>query len=100
MNAEYGFHSRALYGQVRHFKRLIMFQYTSTGVLSNYQPLDLSVFYGSKADFNKDCKDCKHCRKVRNTFYCSHLHKKIKHHDFGRKCDLEAIPLKEVKNDE
>ncbi len=56
MNAEYGFHSRALYGQVRHFKRLIMFQYTSTGVLSNYQPLDLSVFYGSKADFNKDCK--------------------------------------------
>ena len=31
-----------------------------------------------KMYFNKDCKDCKHCRKVRNTFYCSHLHKKDK----------------------
>ena len=53
-----------------------------------------------KMYFNKDCKDCKHCSKVRNTYYCSHLHKKIKHHDFGRKCDLEVIPLKEVKDDE
>lgn len=53
-----------------------------------------------KMYFNKDCKDCKHCRKVRNTYYCSHLHKNIKRHDFGRKCNLEAIPLKEVKDDE
>lgn len=33
--------------------------------------------------------------------FIAHIYtKKIKHHDFGRKCDLEAIPLKEVKNNE
>lgn len=47
-----------------------------------------------KMYFKTDCKDCKHCRKVRNTYYCSHMHKKIKHYGVGIKCDLVAIPLK------
>lgn len=55
----------------------------------------------SKMYFEKDCKDCIHCQKIRNKYYCSHLHKKIKLYpfDIGRKCDLEVILLKEVKDD-
>lgn len=49
-----GFAPRAIYGSVRHFKTIKIFQYTSCGRLNGYQSnLDFNVFYGDKEDWQK-----------------------------------------------
>ena len=47
MSPEYGFHPRSIYGSLRHWRKVAMFQYTSTGSIGGYYPLDLSVKYGN-----------------------------------------------------
>lgn len=48
-NPVYGFQPRDLYGEIKHWKSMAMFQYTSTGRLSGWDGnLDFDVFYGDK----------------------------------------------------
>ena len=54
MAPHYGFKPRNLYGSIRHFKKMTMFQYTANGRLTGYNgPLDLDVYYGPKSDWSK-----------------------------------------------
>lgn len=54
MNAVYGYSPRPLYGRLRNWKDLAMFQYTPNGYLPNYNaPLDLDVYYGKNSDWVK-----------------------------------------------
>ncbi|SPS04244.1 GH25 family lysozyme [Latilactobacillus sakei] len=49
-----GFKPRDLYGNLKHFKSMAMFQYTSTGRLDGWGGnLDFDVFYGDKATWDK-----------------------------------------------
>lgn len=53
MAPHYGFSPRALYGKVRNWNKMTMFQYTANGRLNGYNgPLDLDVYYGSKQDWD------------------------------------------------
>lgn len=53
-NAVNGFQPRDLYGNLKYFKVMTMFQYTSSGRLSGWGGnLDFSVFYGDKSTWDK-----------------------------------------------
>lgn len=45
-NPSYGFHPRSLYGSLRHWSKLLMFQYSASTSLAGYYPLDASIYYG------------------------------------------------------
>lgn len=45
-NRVYGFAPRALYGCLRHWKSMTMFQYSASTWLAGYGPLDASIYYG------------------------------------------------------
>lgn len=48
-NVVSGFKPRSLYGSIKHWKSMAMFQYTSSGRLSGWNTnLDFDVFYGNK----------------------------------------------------
>ncbi|XRJ98195.1 GH25 family lysozyme [Latilactobacillus sakei] len=50
----YGYQPRELYGSLKHFKSMVMFQYTSNGRLTGWGGnLDFDVFYGDKAAWDK-----------------------------------------------
>ncbi|WP_261809561.1 GH25 family lysozyme [Levilactobacillus humaensis] len=52
-----GYHPRSMYGSVKHWKTIAIFQYTSAGKLSGWGGnLDFNVFYGSKATWDKYAK--------------------------------------------
>lgn len=49
-----GYGPRDLYGSLKHWKSMVIFQYASVGRLSGWGGnLDLNVFYGSKSDWDK-----------------------------------------------
>lgn len=57
MNTVYGYQPRPLYGKVRNWNKITIFQYTSTGKLSGYGgSLDLDVFYGNSSDWYSNTK--------------------------------------------
>lgn len=64
-NTVYGFHPRSLYGRLRHWNKLAMFQYTSTGKIEGYYPLDFSVSYVSN-DIKQDTQNSGGGAKVDN----------------------------------
>ena len=54
MNPHYGYKPRSLYGSLRYWKSSTIFQYSATGILNGWNgSLDLNVFYGNKADWQK-----------------------------------------------
>ncbi|MCW1004735.1 glycosyl hydrolase family 25, partial [Streptococcus anginosus] len=54
MSPQYGFVDRDLYGSLKYWKVITLFQNTSTGHISGWNGgLDLSIFYGDKATWNK-----------------------------------------------
>lgn len=53
-NAVNGFQPRDLYGNLKYFKSMTMFQYTSSGLLAGWDGnLDFSAFYGDKSTWDK-----------------------------------------------
>ena len=52
MNNHYGFHPRSLYGSLRHWKNMAMFQYSATSYIGGIGQVDVSVYYGSKLSFS------------------------------------------------
>ncbi len=53
-NSVYGYQPRGLYGRLAHSWQFAIFQYTSSGLLSGWgKKLDLDVFYGTRADWQK-----------------------------------------------
>lgn len=53
-NVVSGFKPRSIYGSVKHWKSMAMFQYTSSGRLSGWNAsLDFDVFYGNKLAWAK-----------------------------------------------
>ena len=52
MNNHYGFHPRSLYGSLRHWKKMAMFQYSATSYIGGIGQVDVSVYYGSKSSFS------------------------------------------------
>ncbi|WP_127849739.1 GH25 family lysozyme [Lacticaseibacillus hulanensis] len=53
-NTVYSYAPRPLLGSLKHFGKMAMFQYTSTGKLPNGGGnLDLDVFYGNRSDWQK-----------------------------------------------
>ncbi|ALV14331.1 GH25 family lysozyme [Lactiplantibacillus plantarum] len=55
-----GYAPRDLYGSLKHWKSMVIFQYASVGRLSGYSSdLDLDVFYGDKAAWDKYAKATK-----------------------------------------
>lgn len=58
MSAVYGYSPRALYGNLRNWKSLTMFQYTPAGKLAGYGSLiDLDVYYGNLKDWDNHAKN-------------------------------------------
>lgn len=56
----HGYKPRKMFGSVRHWKYVAMFQYTSVGRLSGWKgPLDLDVFYGNKKTWDAYAKKLK-----------------------------------------
>lgn len=54
MSPQYGFVDRDLYGSLKYWKVITLFQNTSNGHISGWNGgLDLSIFYGDKATWNK-----------------------------------------------
>lgn len=54
MNQVYGYQPRPIYGRLRNWDKLTIFQYTPAGRLSGYNgDLDLNVYYGTKNDWLK-----------------------------------------------
>ena len=59
-DAVIGYHPRDLYGSLKHWKNAMMFQYTSNGHLDGWaNGVDLDVFYGDKAAWDKYAKTTK-----------------------------------------
>ncbi|WIR71633.1 GH25 family lysozyme [Lactiplantibacillus plantarum] len=59
-NVVNGYQPRDLYGSLKHWKTAVMFQYTSTGQLPEWNGnLDFDVFYGDKAAWDKYAKATK-----------------------------------------
>lgn len=56
MQAHYGFHPRSLYGSLHSWKKEEMFQYSATSYIGGYGPLDASIYYGTKANWNWNVK--------------------------------------------
>ncbi|WP_265489967.1 GH25 family lysozyme [Lactiplantibacillus plantarum] len=55
-----GYAPRDLYGSLKHWKSMVIFQYASVGRLSGYSSdLDLDVFYGDEAAWDKYAKATK-----------------------------------------
>ncbi|MGL4246913.1 SH3 domain-containing protein, partial [Lactiplantibacillus plantarum] len=55
-----GYQPRDLYGNLKHWKAAVMFQYTSTGRLPGWNGnLDFDVFYGDKSAWDKYAKATK-----------------------------------------
>lgn len=53
MSPQYGFINRDLYGSLKYWKTMTLFQNTSNGYISGWNGgLDLSIFYGDKNDWN------------------------------------------------
>lgn len=58
MSTVYGYNPRVLYGNLRNWKDLAMFQYTPSGKLNGYGGLlDLDVYYGKPSDWAKHSKN-------------------------------------------
>ncbi|WPC20848.1 DUF5776 domain-containing protein [Pediococcus inopinatus] len=56
-NTVSGFKPRSIYGSVKHWKSMAIFQYSSAGRLSGYSGnLDFDVFYGTKATWDAYAK--------------------------------------------
>ena len=53
MNNHYGFLPRSLYGSLRHWKNMAMFQYSATSHIGGNGQVGVSVYYGSKSSLNK-----------------------------------------------
>ncbi|RVU69982.1 MULTISPECIES: glycoside hydrolase family 25 protein [Lactobacillus] len=51
MYTHYGFKPRSIYGSLRHWKSMKMFQYSSTTVIGGYK-VDVSAYYGTKAEWS------------------------------------------------
>ncbi|KON40479.1 GH25 family lysozyme [Lactiplantibacillus plantarum] len=59
-NVVNGYQPRDLYGNLKHWKAAVMFQYTSTGRLPGWNGnLDFDVFYGDKSAWDKYAKATK-----------------------------------------
>lgn len=59
-NVVNGYQPRDLYGNLKHWKTAVMFQYTSTGRLPGWNGnLDFDVFYGDKSAWDKYAKATK-----------------------------------------
>ncbi|MEJ1301337.1 GH25 family lysozyme [Lactiplantibacillus plantarum] len=64
-NVVNGYQPRDLYGNLKHWKTAVMFQYTSTGRLPGWNGnLDFDVFYGDKAAWDKYAKATKSSKPV------------------------------------
>lgn len=58
MATQYGYQPRALYGSLRNWEKMAMFQYTPSGKLDGYGGLlDLDVYYGKASDWIKHTKN-------------------------------------------
>ncbi|GKQ42899.1 hypothetical protein RD055328_08220 [Companilactobacillus sp. RD055328] len=55
-NAVIGYQPRDLYGKLKHWKSMVMFQYTSSGRINGKGPLDLNIFYGDEGAWDKYAK--------------------------------------------